>query len=160
MKKLFRSTTVALTAMFLLNGCIGVAVQTTRTQKFQDPSVADNARASGLGQRNFNQTNAVDYTAAWLNAHWGKPSRISSAGDGSQDEVWAYKFDTIWSGVVPIVLIPIPILLPTGRAQVLFYLRDGRVVSGELRESHSTGGAFGLSVGPCTFNFGPFSLSD
>lgn len=150
----------ALTLCLLTQGCVGVAAVKTRTVTFQDPRVSDEAGVYGLGQRDPSQINAEPYTTTWLEEHWGKPKSIRHVGAGGLDEVWVYKFDPLWNGLVPIVLIPIPLILPTGREQVQFVVREGHVIRGKVRESHSVGGAFGYSVGPCTINFGPFALTD
>jgi hypothetical protein len=138
----------ALTLCLLSQGCVGVAIVKTRTATYQNPRVSNEAGIYGLGQPDTSQTNSIPYTTTWLEEHWGKPKSIRHVGAGGLDEVWVYKFDPLWIGVVPIVLVPIPLLLPTEREQVQFVLRDGQVISGKVRESHSVGGAFGYSVGP------------
>ena len=144
----------------LTQGCVGIAVQKSRTRTFQDLEVESKAAAFGLHSRDASHTNATTYTVAWLDAHWGTPSSITHNSEGGRDEVRIYKFGPIWRGVVPFVLIPIPLLLPTDRERVLFILRDGCIISGERRESQSVGGAFGCYPVPCGFHFGTFSMSD
>jgi hypothetical protein len=148
----------ALLLCLLVQGCVGIAAVKTKTQTFPDPKISEEPMAGGLSQRDLSQTHAVVYDAAWLDSHWGKPGKVRHTGE--LDETWVYKFGPTWNGVVPVILVPIPILWPSGREQVRFVLRDGQVISGKQRESRSVGSGFGCSAGPCGFNFGAFSLSD
>ena len=144
----------------LTQGCIGIEGLKVGSKTFQDPSITDYACADGATSRGGRQTNAPVYTAAWLDAHWGKPSTIKQTGEGNPDEIWIYKFGTTWSGVVPFVLIPIPILIPTGREEVQFTLRDGNVVSAKVRKSYSIGAGYGCYGGICGPHFGAFWMND
>jgi hypothetical protein len=156
----FRHAIAALILCLLLQGCVGVGALKTRTETIHDPVVADLAEPCGLSHRDSTGTNDTCYTEAWLSTHWGKPTCINYSGPDGLDQIWVYKFGLIWNGVAPIVLVPVPLVLPTGREQVQFFLRDGRVISGRQWHMHSVGGAFGCSAGPCGFNFGAFSLND
>ena len=99
-----------LSVCLLAQGCVGIATLKTKTESIQDPRVADNPIAGGLYPRDFNQTNGIAYTTSWLDTNWGKPSSITKTDDGGHEEIWVYKFGTIWSGMVPIILFPIPML--------------------------------------------------
>lgn len=70
----------------------------------------------------------VVYTPLWLQTHWGSPARICHSPT-SPDEIWIYRFGPIWEGVMPILIVPIPLELPVGEKKVCFTLRDGHVVS-------------------------------
>jgi hypothetical protein len=144
----------------LTQGCVGLAGFSVKTKTFQDPWIANAACAESVTLRGDSQTNTLTYTAAWLDAHWGKPKTIKRTGKGNLEDVWIYKFDTTWSGVMPVVVIPIPILIPTGREQVLFTMRDGNVISAKVRKSYSTGGGYGCYAGICGPHFGAFSMND
>ncbi|EEF61513.1 hypothetical protein Cflav_PD4191 [Pedosphaera parvula Ellin514] len=130
----------------LIQGCVGIGVSKTRNEAFQNPKISDVAYVSGLSHTDASQTNVVVYTATWLENHWGRPARITHVGVDSQTEVWTYKFDIIWNGVTPVLLVPIPIILPVGREQIQFVLQDGRVVSAKEHKEQSFGGAYGLSA--------------
>lgn len=145
----------------LTQGCVGISVQSAKTERFQDPHLADNGSARGLRDRDPGETNATAYTTAWLEAHWGKPSVIRHAGPGGLDETWTYKFDLNCTGALLFVIIPIPLEVPTGREGVQLAIRAGRVISGEQRFTRTVGGIVGYSLGPCGFSgFGVHSLND
>jgi hypothetical protein len=139
-------------------GCLGLGTRTTQTETIQDPVIIDGPIADGIWDRRVEPTNTIVYTSAWLDAHWGKPTSISRTSTSGLVEIWTYKFDRIWEGAIPFVVIPIPLVLPVGREQVLFVLRDGRVISGTKRQLQWGGGAVGFCVGPCGVNFGAFSF--
>src|SRR5258708_40218328 len=48
------------------------------------------------------------------------------------------EIDVIWNGVVHIVLLPVPLMLPVERARVVFLLRDRRIRSARRVRSRST----------------------
>ena len=144
-----------------VQGCVGGGVLKTRTTTIQDPIVPEQREYWPRQREAFDTTNTVVYTAAWLEDHWGKPASITHAGTDHLDEIWTYRFGVIWEGIAPIVLVPIPIAAPTKREKVRFALREGRVISATLIESHSVGGIVGYSIGPCGITpFGVHSLED
>lgn len=122
----------------ILQGCVGIDVSNSRTETFQRPQISEAARSKGLCDSSG--TSSITYSAAWLEGHWGKPARIVPARGESKDEVWVYKFDIIWAGVTPVVMIPVPLKAPVGREQVQFVLQDGKVVSGCQRRQKNVGG--------------------
>jgi hypothetical protein len=146
----------ALMLLLLTQGCVGLGVIKTQSETFHDPFVGCQPGVYALAPR---QTNTVVYTDSWLKANWDTPTSIKHTGAGDQDEIWVYKFGLAWNGVVPIVLIPIPLVLPTGKEQVQFALHQGHVISGTQCRSHSAGGAFGFTFFH-TLEFGAFSLGD
>ena len=142
-----------------LQGCVGGGVLKTHTQTVPNPKIPDGAYAASLYSHDMSKTsNAVLYTSAWLQAHWGKPASVSHLGGAVQDEIWTYRFGPIWEGIMPIVVIPIPIALPVGRETVRFVLRDGRVIGATQSRQQAAGGAVGVRFGPCGGSFGAFSL--
>jgi hypothetical protein len=144
----------------LLPGCIGFGVFRSRTETFQDPAIPDTAGLS-VSERPPGRTNELPvYTAAWLDAHWGKPKSIRHAGPSGADEVWTYEFGLIWNGFAPIFLTPIPIAVPVAREQVRFVLRDGRVVSAEQTGQRQTGVVAGYVPGICGLRSGVFPFDE
>ena len=146
-------------ALYLLTqGCVGVGALKTRTETVRDPVVPDSAGPALYSRDMSKTTNAVLYTSAWLEAHWGKPATVAPVGAGDLDEIWTYRFRPIWEGIMPIVVIPIPIALPVGREKVRFVLRDGRVINATQSRRQTVGGAVGFGFGPCGAAAGAFSL--
>lgn len=145
----------------LAQGCVGISVSTTTTESFHDPQLTDGACARGVRSRTPGGTNAPGFTSAWLESHWGQPAAIRRAPAGDTGEIWTYKFGPNWNGALLFLLIPIPLELPIGREQIELLVRDGKVVRGEERFTHTAGGILGYSLGPCgPTGFGAHSLND
>lgn len=133
-----------LAVCLLAQGCVGVVFPHTKTRTFKNPQVGDHpaihAVYEGTGRTN-------NFAASWLQEHWGKPANIRLALTQAQGEVWTYKFGLAWYGVVPCVIVPVPLALPLGRQKVEFLMRDGRVVSADVIQLGFSGAAAGL-LGP------------
>ena len=150
---------VPLLALCLLTqGCVvGGGLMKSHHEVLLDP-VVPTAPCPYLHERSMSKTtNSVTYTSEWLENHWGKPSSITHGGAGSET-IWTYKFRPVWKGVVPVVLVPIPIAVPAGRERVQFVLRDGCVIRATQSRRQRVGGAAGFGFGPCGPSFGAGSL--
>ena len=154
MKKMVSYLTLGL----LVQGCVGGGALTRHSEMVRDPVVPDVACPALYPRDLSKMTNGVVYTAAWLEAHWGKPASIAHSGAGGREEIWTYKFRLIWEGVVPVVVIPIPLALPVERENVQFVLHDGCVTSATQSRPKTVGGAVGFGFGPCSGTLGAFSL--
>ena len=165
MKKTFPYLALCL----LLQGCVGAGIVKKHAETFRDahiPEVACPALYSGAlyepgHYRPVSRpkpTNTVVCTSEWLEAHWGKPLTVTRAGPDTLDEIWTYKFGAVWEGVVPVVVIPIPIALPLAREKVEFLLHDGRLVNATQTLQRTVGKAYGLEIGGRHVSFGAFSL--
>jgi len=129
-----------------LQGCVGVGVLRSRTKVINNPEISSYSDTPQPVSREkvSAATNTVVYTAEWLRKNWEKPDHISHVA-GTSEEIWIYKSDRIWEGVIPIiVIIPIPLVLPVGRESVRLTLRDGRVVSASTTIAGSSGGTYGF----------------
>lgn len=133
----------------LLQGCVGVAVLKPHTEMISDPVIGRYwHHPDAVSKRNSSKaTNAVVYTSEWLHASWGTPNNVTHISGGI-DEVWTYRLRPIWGGVVPFVIIPIPLALPVAREKVCFTLRDGRVVSASMTKPWMVGGVAGFMFSP------------
>jgi hypothetical protein len=138
---------------FILQGCVGVVVPTTRTKVINEPQVCVYRGAAEAVRVNVppQTTNQGPYylscTSEWLRTHWGNPDRISRNATNS-DEIWTYKSGAIWEGIVPFVIIPVPLILPVAKEKVCFNLHDGHVVSARVTESFVVGGTYGFIPNP------------
>jgi len=92
-----------------------------------EKGVSDTAVAHAMADAT-NHVVWVVYTPVWLQTHWGSPNHIYRSSSGG-DEIWTYHFGRIWEGVMPMLILSIPLELPVGRKTVSFTLHDGRVVS-------------------------------
>jgi hypothetical protein len=132
----------------LCQGCVGVASMSSTRTAISNPVLSDAASLNGLSQVAATNTRSnSDYTAQWLEAHWGKPSTLRPESGGGGGELWTYKFGNAWRGVVPMLIIPIPLILPTGSEKITLVVRHGRVVSADQFGSRFSGAGAGL-LGP------------
>jgi hypothetical protein len=131
----------------LLQGCIGLFVSKQQTLVAKNPVISShpNDHVPAYSGDPNQATNWVVYTSAWLQTHWGRPYRVCPARSGA-DEVWIYRFGPIWKGIMPMLIVPIPLELPLGEKEVCFWLRDGRVVS----VSFTRRDLVGWGIGPKT----------
>jgi hypothetical protein len=165
---------VFLPLCLLLQGCIGFAVNDSRARTFREPVLPDHGfyvyeRITSLKELQEEQertksdlswmTNKVVYTSAWLETHWGKPASITHSGTDGLDEIWTYKFDVIWEGIEPFIVVPIPLEAPVRREAVRFVLHDGCVISVMRIEPARVGGVAGLLISPYHPYFGVSSLT-
>jgi hypothetical protein len=157
-KNAMRRTIPCLALCLLVQGCVGAGVLKKHTRMVADPEIPEHAYPALYPVDRSKATNTVVYTSEWLEAHWGKPVSVTHAGTDNLDEIWTYKFRSIWEGILPVVVIPIPIALPVEREKVRFVLHEGRVISATQSTRQTVGGAFGFVAGPCGAHFGPFSL--
>lgn len=150
MKKLIPFAMLCLT----LQGCVGLVVSKTQTKLINDPVVSlipdypsDSVRKPDASKPVNDRGEKSDPTSEWLQRYWGAPARINHVR-ASSDEVWTYNSDLIWEGVVPFVVIPVPLLVPATREKVCFSIHDGRVVGARLIESCTVGGTYGFIPNP------------
>ena len=150
-------------AMFslLLQGCVGVAVLKTHRKVINDPEISLHSNAPGpddVSERSSPAgTNAIIYTTEWLQTHWGHPNSVTRIS-GGPDEIWTYKSGLIHNGVIPFVIIPIPLILPVTKEKVCFTLHNGCVVSARLTQFCVVGGIYGLIFPDGIGTFGGMSL--
>jgi len=145
MKKL-----VALFLTFSLYGCVGLALGTYGTHEVEVTS------AKITNERNdFNViTGTTVQNKRALFSAWGEPDSIDQVGNC---EVVTYHDGYNWSGVGAFVLIlPIPLLVPSGKAENRFYFVNGESV-GVVREIGEVTGMLGYMCGSneCRFAAGP-----
>lgn len=148
------------TLCLALQGCVGVVVPKTRTTVISDPVVETYSGIDYVFSRSApdrfhdwyrpDVTNGLctsQCTSEWLQRYWGNPSHINHAS-GASEEIWIYKFDTAWEGMVPFVIIPIPLMLPVAKEKVCFSLHDGHVVGANVTKSIVVGGTYGFIPNP------------
>jgi hypothetical protein len=146
----------------LLQGCVGGIVLKPRTEIINHPAIDDYAGDADAAHKkdSAEATNGVVYTSAWLQAHWGSPRHVRHTPGGA-DEVWIYHFRPIWVGVVPCVILPIPVALPVVREKTCFTIHDGHVVSASVTMPWEVGGVAGVLMSPeGGGSFGAVSLND
>jgi hypothetical protein len=132
----------------LLPGCVGGVALKTRTEVINDPVIPFYSEIpQPTSSTNSPQTtNAIVYTPDLLRKYWNRPDLVTH-GAGAE-EIWTYKTRLIWKGVIPFVIVPIPLILPVEREKVCLTLRDGHVVSASTTKSHVAGATYGMYMSP------------
>jgi hypothetical protein len=132
-------------------GCVGVMVSHTQRQTYDCPSIGDKPAADAVFAPAGMSSGCI--AADKLRNSWGEPQAIRPHPNDPQCEVWTYKFGRFWCGVIPCVVIPIPLVAPLAREQVQFVVSGGRVIRAEAtkRDVSGTGYAFVSPDGPRSF---------
>lgn len=133
--------TSILAICFIAHGCVGIAVFRTKTETLDPPAIEGEAAFHNVWEYG-GKRNIPHITDAILRASWGEPASIKPSSAICQDELWTYKFGRIWCGIVPCLVVPVPLLLPTGRERVIFFVRKGQVTKAEVVRSGSFGAVF------------------
>lgn len=155
MKNMIPKTLLALTLASLVvfsTGCVGVMVSHTERQTYNCPSIRDKPAADAVFTPD-GMTNGFNLTAHELRKCWGEPQEIGPRPHDPKGEVWTYRFGRFWCGVIPCVVIPIPLVAPLAREQVQFVVSDGWVIQAEAikRDVSGAGYAFVSPDGPRSF---------
>ena len=128
--------TSVLAASVLAQGCVGIVLRGTEGQTFEPAWVAEKPAAHAVGstpsRSSDRELGKEAPTTIWLSDHWGKPSHVKRVAKPAQIELWTYDFDRKWCGVLPCIVVPIPLLLPVGRERVVFHIRDGVVAKADV----------------------------
>jgi hypothetical protein len=111
-------------------GCIGLSVQTPKECKIEAPST--NIHDSSDGPSGLNDANPIPSTKEEVREVWGKPDEIITVSEN--EETWVYN-KTLWCGVWPIIILPIPFVLPvcSGFEQIGF--RGNEAISIHSRQT-------------------------
>jgi hypothetical protein len=122
-------------ATLLAQGCVGIVTRHMETKTFEPAIVAKKPATYSVGERSVesgNDPSNESPTSLWVKQSWGPPSQIKQVTRPTEDELWIYNFDHKWCGIMPCVIVPIPLLLPVGTERVIFHIREGRVTSAEV----------------------------
>lgn len=133
-----KSYLLALASSFLLSGCWGIFVGSIGTfETSKEPINLDSDILSFTKPpRAYSRSEVISLR--------GSPDSISSY---RSCEVFTYYNGWNWSGVgALVVVIPIPLLLPSGQEEERIYIRDGHTV-GKVRELSDISYAFGYGCG-------------
>jgi hypothetical protein len=128
-------------ACSLLSGCCvgGVAVYSkTKTMEHFSLGPTDDLHP---------ETKAENPTEAMVQELWGKPDSKRNEKDGVV--VWRYKGVLSWAGLVPMPLIPVPLIAPTGHDCIDIYIKDGVAVKAHMSITYCAGAC----AGPGTHGF-------
>jgi hypothetical protein len=126
-------------------GCVGGTAYWRDHEHFERPHVETSGYGPVLGGEAATPMRAEDLVATW-----GTPDRKAALDGGA--ERWDYHSSgLLWSGVIPmLVIIPVPLVLPTGRESASFTVRDGVVTAADIVTGDEATALAGFIVGgPC-----------
>jgi len=104
-----------------LSGC-GYISQVNKKVEYQ--TVALGPHRGDLYQ--FADSTCQPCTEEYLRSNWGEPTSRST--DESGNAVWSYNNGLKWVGASPVVIIPLPLFVPSGQEKVIFGIRNGRIM--------------------------------
>lgn len=108
-------------------GCVGVVLRQSRSEAFEPVKIARERQIDGANLGKDKES------AEWLMEHWGKPTRVERISQPVIGEKWTYDFKRRWCGVLPCIIIPIPLVLPVAKDTVVFDIRGGSVERAEVK---------------------------
>lgn len=130
------SGTILLALLIASPGCLGVVYNGNHSGSTSTPVIG-----SKPGLLLDGSAAHVVFSDTEVRRAWGEPDEVTNLGDGT--EQWTYVGGLRWNGVLLlVVIVPIPLLVPVGRAQVTIRFRGGDAVFGEAIESGETWEAF------------------
>ncbi len=130
-----------------LSGCVGIAFFHESVKTYSGPFGLDRS-AGDFVSRQKNPNYALHLgevrTKADVLARWGEPAKRVTA---ESLERWFYHRELGWSGIVPLVIIPIPLVFPLHRDTVLVFSGD-TLTAIEKQETKWSGWACGFGLTP------------
>ena len=135
---------IILSMTFLVSGCVGL-VSLTRTERETYPKRAFGMYCPDLANigefRLCSTSDAALVTKESVLARWGEP-KTRDIREGK--EFLLYNDGLAWRGLVVMVIVPIPLMLPVGRNEVTLVFLNGRLV--EVAKE-GAGSSFGAACG-------------
>ena len=90
---------------------------------------------------NYRGDEPVHISQEVLFSKWGEPQEKIVNGP---EEIWVYRSNKrLWSGLIPYVAVPIPLILPLENQKHFFTIKDNQVAKIEMTVSQSYGAACG-----------------
>jgi hypothetical protein len=119
MKSPIRS--IALSGLLMASLGCGYMAQVNKKVEYQ--TVALGPRRGDLWK--YAEAGCPTCTEAFLKSNWGEPS--SRAVDETGTDVWTYHNGLKWVGASPVVLIPLPLFVPSGKEKIQFGIKNGQI---------------------------------
>lgn len=119
--------TLALMSLMLLNGCVGIV---DKTSQINTVCTNDCRFSNGFGGKyisnisNGHLSDTDKVTKQNVETYWRKPDEILSIGT---HERWVFK-ESVWTGYVPLVIVPVPLILPLGESETVITFDENGVV--------------------------------
>ncbi len=126
-----------------LDGCVGIGVAHESVKTYSGPFGLEKSVGYFVSRQsdgNYRLDLGQVRTKADVLARWGEPAKRVTTESSDR---WFYHRELGWSGIFPIVIIPIPLLFPVYRDTVLVFHGD-TLTAIEYQEGTMSGGACGL----------------
>ena len=138
-------------ACLLTQGCVEVLVMRTEHQSTKTPVVSP---TPGPYLASARSQGTKSPSAEWLREHWGNPASAKLVSADPPTEAWTYQFGNPCRGIVPWIIIPIPLVLPLQQEKVVFHMQSGQAASVETFTLGWSGGVAGWLFSPDGCRFG------
>lgn len=139
----------------LLTACAGVVVIHNPKKNYDGMQFKLMGRGyiSGSEER-------ISYQKADVLQAWGEPDSKKAKGE---IEYWRYEQDGLaWAGLVPVLVIPVPLVVPVGKNHATLGFSGDELVSAVRKDRTPAGGMCGMFLmdQPSSLKFACLSLSD
>lgn len=112
--------------LLAFSGCVGIGTVYSEKQSSIAASILENGGTIYGSKTPPNKEKVI--------AFHGEPYK--KAIDGNH-EAWYYKKELAWGGIVPVVIIPIPLLLPYGYKETVIQFENDQQISIESDQTKS-----------------------
>lgn len=126
-------------------GCVGMLVSHQQHNTYDSPAIYAQPGVDSVFVSS--SSTQVVMTAGRLRELWGAPQTVAPDPQHPGSEVWTYRFGRFWCGIVPCVVIPLPLVGPFATKQACFVIQDGQVIRADVTGRTMSGGVFAL-LGP------------
>ena len=108
-----------------LTGCVGFYVVTPNGTSEEPARSAVTHTPVSCKSRKCSAEENSTYTFADIEDWRGKPDKQY---EKNGEIVWVYSGDLAWTGIVPLIILPIPIVLPIGWMKTQYYFKADQLV--------------------------------
>lgn len=122
-----RIATLAL--LITLSSCIGFIAHGRSTRQIEQPYLTQERRSVKYPENNHS------YTPTDVEQLWGAPDKKKTISPNTEAWVYNDNSELRWTGIILLaVLIPVPIMVPTGRDGTELYFERGRLESAVIKK--------------------------
>jgi len=133
---------------FILQGCVGGMYLHEKSETYKaDNFFLEDVNVCELTRAKRREENDRDY----LRHSCDTPTSIEII---EEKEIWLYQGSNGWSGIVAFLIIPIPLIAPSGHLDVVIKFKNGNLTEVEKQYSSGTYAICGLLFGFHSMEFG------
>lgn len=111
---------IILSFTLIMSGCAGFGVLYP-----SDTTPISNPKISSSFGKIYTTRNEKQYTCSEVIELWGEPDSLDTEGE---IKTLTYKYGLVFAGIMPIVIIPIPLALPVGQKKTIIECHNNIVV--------------------------------